>query len=314
MTSLRQRVEAKLSELYPYLSKPRVCGLYVGGTADDPQIVVHFEGEEPLPAGELPSSVKLDLGPGVGIFEVPVRAFAAGQHELQPAEGGNAPRAGSRDLERAERPCPGGMPIEGVAGPGTLGVNVDWPPAAGAFCLLSNNHVISLNGVGEPIYQPRETTRSLIAKTTGYAPVHTYGSPDEPSPVFTRQDLAWAAITYDMGSPCIRKSSTSLILPGGIHEPRETERVWLVGARSNELHAYIASVCYAVKVAWPRPGCGTWAWFKDQILLSKSVTSHGDSGAVYLTDAFNMLVGIHVGANNLGSWGSPLILPGAAPR
>lgn len=303
MSSRKQQVEAHLPTLYHYLSHARVFGLYVDGTDDAPEIVLHFEGEDPPEPGEFPLSVPLDLD-GVIVY-VPLSVLPAGRNRLDSTMVGDAGTV--LNVTTRERPCPGGFQITAL-GQATLGVNVDWPSAGGAFCLLCNNHAISGNELGVKVYQPRDAIDNLLTETSGYALVRTYPSPCQPCPEYNEQDLAWAVISMKMGSPYIQVSSTCSVLPEGICEPGEGERIFLVGARSGEQIAQIASTRYCTKVEWPRAASGQWAWFKDQILLDKDVTAPGDSGAVYVVQDGDSLVGIHVGANNLGSWGSPLLV------
>ncbi len=282
-----------------WLSRPNIVGLSVGakvvkGAATTRRaLVVHVVEKKPagaLTGADFPVPAQLELevpGPdgSTSTVSVPTDVIAVGEARLQA-------------LDQRVRPCPGGYQVDsGVTGiSGTLGVNIAW---RGAYRLLASNHVIAENGnVGSEVYQPRDNADDLVGTVNGYVPVVLYPKPDEPNPVFNKQDLAWSNVGKDVCAPAIYEIGA----PKGIREPKVGETVRLVGKQTGAVKtAKVVSVDLQKKMKWPIGGT-QFAWFTSLIQLDSVVTVAGDSGAAYVADD-GMVVGLHMGANDAYSFG-----------
>lgn len=289
-------LEPLVHTLRPWLSRPNIVGLSagfktVGGAkTDEPAIIVHVERKLPLDALgpddlPVPPEVSLDRMTHDGeatTVSAPTDVIEVGVVRLQA-------------LDQRIRPIPGAYQITaaGIDGTGTLGVNLDW---AGKYRLLTNNHVISENGLGSLVYQPTEDDNNEIGKVDGFTEVYTYPSRNEPKPRFNYQDLAWH--NWEDGEETGMREIANLWKPNGYRPPRRGEKVKLIGKQTAGVkHATIESIEFQVSVKWSD---GQWAWFGSMILLDRNVTQAGDSGCAYLAEDDDMVVGLHIGVEEKG--------------
>jgi len=293
-----RKIEAALRDhLAELLTRPGVVGARVGnkevGGRDTGQMAVIVEVEEKrareeLEAGELVPEV-LEMDVGEAPIAVPTDVQPVGHERLEV-------------LDKRVRPAPGGIQIEAenINATGTLGVNILFGEH---FRLLTNNHVISENGnVGAAVYQPTEGKKNLLARVSGFVEVVTYAEKEQPRPVFNRMDLAWCNVDADTAAPSIEMLGT----PAGIRAPRMNEKVRLVGKQTGTVQrARIVNTQLAKVLRWP-DAQGDWAFFENMIQLDRVVTRAGDSGTAYVAVSDNYVVGIHVGANQMYSWGCTL--------
>jgi hypothetical protein len=294
-------LEPLLYTLRPWLSRPNIVGLSVGGKqvagsdTSQPAIVVHVVEKKPVSALgaddlRVPPEVQLDRRAGDGRVEtvsVPTDVVEVGVDHADV-------------LDQRVRPVPGAYQIaaKGIGGTGTLGVNIVW---AGRYRLLTNNHVISQNGhLGADVFEPSDGADNKIGTVDGYVPVITYPRDDQPNPTYNNQDLAYCNEHPDVGSPQIK----DLGVPGGIRAPRVGETVRLIGKQTAAVRtATIDSITLQKKIEWLP---GQWAWFERMVQLSAKVTQPGDSGTAYVAMDDDMVVGLHVASNDLYSWGCQL--------
>jgi hypothetical protein len=291
--------EVVLQALKGWLSQPNVVGLTVGpkrvgGVASDRRaIIVHVVRKAPFSALDdqafaIPAEVEFDVprpDGSVGTARMPTDVIEVGEPHLQV-------------LNQRVRPCPGGYQIvaDNVNILGTLGVNMVW---RGKYRLLASNHVISENGhLDADVFQPSKNPNDIVGNVVGWIPIVTYPNENEPNPVYNQQDMAWSDVGNDLCAPAIYEIG----VPKGRRPPKNGETVRLIGRTTGTLMtAKIASVSLKTMYKWPLNGT-EWAWFEDFIQLDSRVTQSGDSGAAYVADD-DMVVGLHVGANNVYSFG-----------
>jgi hypothetical protein len=202
-----------------------------------------------------------------------------------------------------QRPCPGGYQIQGFRNiyTGTLGVNIEWQ---GVYSLLSCNHVLSVNGQNQNgVYQPTMLIPNILVKgAPQFVNLTLYTDPNYDFPTFNTQDLAWIPIDEQQGSPDI----IGLCTPAGIRAPIVGEKVSVVGAQTGTIKkAKITSLKFQVGPINFNDS-NQYAWFDNLIELNGKITQTGDSGAAYIAEKDNMLVGIHMGSTSLNSYGCQL--------
>ena len=183
----------------------------------------------------------------------------------------------------------------GVNGQGTLGVNTKYK---GKYRLLSAAHVLTgfdRANIGKTInvrtspfdeYQPMGTT------VEGQVDVTLYDSGTEPKPVYAKQDLAWATVTKQQGSPDI----IGIGAVSGIHDPVEGEKVQFYGATSQDLQRNIVvedtSTTHKLRLL---VGSDTkYAYFEDvcRLDISNAIALPGDSGSAIIAQSDRAIVGI----------------------
>ncbi|WP_426301957.1 hypothetical protein [Arthrobacter sp. R-11] len=287
----REQIEPVLQSVSPWLSNANITGLTVGPKAvsgrqtDDLAVVVHVV--EKKPSSEL------------GIDDLPVPPFV----EVHAQDDGGAPRVEQVPTDVVEsgvirlcqldgrvRPAPGGYKIAVSDGfftdaTGTLGVNITW---GGRFRLLTNNHVISMNGTrGPTVYQPDWALwGNTLTTVSGYEPVVTYANRNQPSPVFNRTDLAWCDMTATDGDPDIH----GIGVPVGLRGPAVNDAVQWIGKTTGVVqNATIASVTGRFVMEFMD---GRWAWFRDVITFNQGTVRQGDSGSAVFATADSKVVGL----------------------
>lgn len=298
------RLESALEAVKPWLSEPGVTGLsigpkVVGGRETGEQAVLVFV-ERKRPAAALgaddfpvPATVELHTltGPGeVGTVSLPTDVQETGRNRVQV-------------LNQRVRPVPGGyqLAVQNFGWTGTLGVNIVW---GGKYRTLSNNHVLSDNGnLRASVYEPDKGSNNSIGTVDGYVPVALYASPDEKKPLYNTQDLAWAEASTRVASPEIHRIGT----PTGLRAPVPGEQIRLIGKQTGSVQsAAVVDIITKKVVEWQPGAAKPWAFFERIIRLDRVCTQEGDSGSAYVADDDDMVVGLHIGANNSYSWGCQL--------
>ncbi len=288
----------------PWLSRPNIVGLTVGpktigGRATtDRAVVVHViekKSRAALGPDDFPVPRQIELhvpadGGRVQVLAMPTDVIEVGELRTEA-------------LNQRIRPARGGYQIaaDNIKGTGTLGVNIVW---AARYRMLTNNHVISENGnLSALVHQPDGGPGDILGTVDGYVPVVSYPSPVTPFPLYNHQDLAWSNLDSSIGSPEIAQIG----IPTGLRAPVPGEGVVLIGKQTGEVRkAVVASTALTMRLEWPFPGSGTWAWFENMIQLSGSITQPGDSGSAYVALTDNQVVGIHVGGCAAYSFGCQL--------
>lgn len=194
-------------------------------------------------------------------------------------------------------PYKGGSQIaaQNVGGGGTLGVNTQYK---GSYRLLSAAHVLTKfdpKNIGQKIFarsnssdQPADTG----ATVTGQVSVVLYDKPNEPSPTYAKQDLAWANITEGQGSPEIK----SIGKVGPIRNPVVNEKAKFYGGKSedlfedSEVEDISASMILKVQV----DGNIKYGYFEDVAVISLpgATPVPGDSGSAIIAESDNNVIGI----------------------
>jgi hypothetical protein len=287
-----------------WLSRPNIVGLTVGRkavggrTTTARAVVVHViekKARAALGPDDFPVPRQVDVhvpgaDGGVRTLSVPTDVVEVGELRTEA-------------LNQRVRPAPGGYQIaaENIKGSGTLGVNIVW---AARYRMLTNNHVISENGnLDAAVYQPEGGPGDRLGTVDGYVPVVAYPSSVTPFPHYNRQDLAWSDIDPSVGSPEITQIGT----PTGVRAPVPGEGVVVIGKQTGQARrTMVASTTLAVRLEWPSPGSGAWAWFENMIQLGASVAQSGDSGSAYVALTDRKVVGIHVGGGAAYSFGCQL--------
>ena len=197
-------------------------------------------------------------------------------------------------------PYKGGSLIKNIDLPfvGCLGVNTDY---GGSYRLLSAAHVLTnfdRDNIGKEIEVKNAQGKfvPIGATVTDQVDVVLYDSPKEPKPKYAKQDLAWAVITCEKGSPEIK--CMSLRKPRNIRKINPGERVKFYGGYSNVLKENVEVECtlamVKMKVATPS-GAAKYAYFEDvcRIVRPKSFLSgKEDSGTAIVAQNDDALVGM----------------------
>jgi hypothetical protein len=289
----------------PWLSRPNIIGLTVGAktiggrATTDRAMVVHViekKARSALGPDDFPVPRQIEV-------HVPVAGAGAVRTVALPTDVVEVGELRTEVLDQRVRPAKGGYQIaaDNLKGTGTLGVNIVW---ASRYRMLTTNHAISENGnLAAEIYQPDGGSGDVLGTVDGYVPVLTYPSPVVPFPAYNRQDLAWCDIDPSVGSPEIAEIGT----PSGLRAPVVGEAITMIGKQSGQVRrATVSSTTLALRLEWPLPGAGAWAWFDNLIQVSSSVTQPGDSGSAYVALTDGKVVGIHIGGGAAYSFGCQL--------
>ena len=191
--------------------------------------------------------------------------------------------------------------LDGMKGIGCLGVNTQHD---GSYRLLSAAHVLTKfdsDNIGKAIFVKNDQGKfvPIGAKVTGQAEkVKLFDSPKEPERAedYADQDLAWADITKEKGSPEIKMIGT----PGTIRKLREypKEEVKYYAGRSNvhEEKTKVKCDVSSTKVSRVSPdGTKKYAFFKNLCRIeAKKPLKKGDSGTAIVSadQDENSLLGI----------------------
>ena len=229
------------------------------------------------------------------MVRIPVQVVEEGELELLISSdedenpGNNAPyKGGSRIM------CP---PLQGV---GCLGANAQYE---GSYRLFSAAHFLTKfdprNIGNEIMVRDNDNYVEIGARVTGQAYVALYDTPDVRNPQFAQQDLAWANITEDRGSPEIEVVGT----PTQIRPVRQGEGVKYYGGRSrdNGRHVKVEDVISLTKpkVLFP-DGAIKYCYFEDvcRIEPENSGLTKGDSGTAIVAEDDDALLGILMSGSN----------------
>lgn len=183
---------------------------------------------------------------------------------------------------------------------GCLGANAQY---TGAYRLLSAAHVLTKfdrNYIGKQI-QVLDGSQwvDIGATVTDQVDVVLYDSSTVPHPVRAKQDLAWANISPDRGSPAIIDIGT----PGGIREIKDDEKVKFYAGRTGVLETDVpVDDIYAeikLKVITPS-GATKYAYFEDVCRIEQPIpVGNGDSGTAIVAEDDNALLGILFSVNSM---------------
>ena len=177
---------------------------------------------------------------------------------------------------------------------GTLGVNTHYK---GVYRLLSAAHVLTQfdeSNIGKKILASSTEDyhfEDTGATVTGQVHVDLYDRLIEP-PVYAKQDLAWANITEEKGSPKIKEIGDV----GGIRDPDLEEFVQFYGGISACLHhnLKVLDVSTKIRVNFNINGATKYGYFEEvvKIDLTQGVTLRGDSGSAVIAQRDKSIVGI----------------------
>ncbi len=180
---------------------------------------------------------------------------------------------------------------------GTLGVNTQYK---GTYRLLSAAHVLTQfdpGNIGKAINARsdpgNDQYQSMGTTVEGQVNVTLYASSSEPNPVYAKQDLAWATVTPQQGSPEI----IDIGAVNGIRAPNNSEKVQFYGAASEELQSdiVVADTSTMVTVRL-QVGIGSYkyAYFEDvcRLDISNASVLPGDSGSAMIAQSDKAIVGI----------------------
>ena len=206
-------------------------------------------------------------------------------------------------------PCKGGCKIctQGLNNSGTLGVNIEYN---GQYRLLTCAHVLTEHkdtNIGKDIFVVDEGDYEPIASVESHVPVTVYNSKDVPYPVRSTQDLAWATISQQRGSPLVKEIGNVC----GIRHPYQKEMVQYYGAVSLGLQDNIpvksTSVAVAVKV--PTSEGDKWTFYERVIKLDirYATVNKGDSGSAIVAQSDKTVVGILMSASESNAYACKLL-------
>ncbi len=198
---------------------------------------------------------------------------------------------------RNEPPYKGASLIKNAAltGQGCLGANAQYE---GSCRLLSAAHVLTKfdrDYIGKQILVENEKGEAaeIGATVTDQVDVVLYDTPTEPQPVYAKQDLAWANITKDRGSPEIMEIGTA----GSIRKINPGEHVKYYGGRSLDLreNVEVEDIMATMKLRVITPSGSTkYGYFEDVCRMEPlmSFLNSGDSGTAIVAQSDNALLGI----------------------
>ena len=193
-------------------------------------------------------------------------------------------------------PYKGGSSIktETIDAKGTLGVNTYYK---GVYRLLSGAHVLTQfdeSNIGKKVLASSdgEHFEDTIATVTGQVKVVLYDKPAQPAPVYAKQDLAWANITEEKGSPEIKEIGHV----GGIRDPVLKELVQFYGGESEDLSKDLEILDVSAKLAvrFMINGATKYGFFEDVVKfdLTQAAPLPGDSGSAIIAQRDKAIVGI----------------------
>ena len=225
----------------------------------------------------LPKSVSFETEDKVKI-EIPVQVVEEGE------------------IVALSAPYKGGSSIktETIDAKGTLGANTHYK---GVYRLLSGAHVLTQfdeSNIGKKVLvsSDGEHFEDTIATVTGQVNVVLYDKPAQPAPVYAKQDLAWANITEDKGSPEIKEIGRV----GNIRDPVLKELVQFYGAESEDLAKDLEVLDVSAKLAvrFKINGANKYGYFEDVVKfdITEAAPLPGDSGSAIIAQNDKTIVGI----------------------
>ena len=227
------------------------------------------------------------IGDNNEVVSIPVEVVEEGELMLLPQD----------KLDQDGSPYLGGSVIktQGIAFVGCLGANADYQ---GEYRLLSAAHVLTRfdrSFIGKEIEVRNEEGDfvNIGATVTDQVDVVLYDTATEPNPVYAKQDLAWANITKDKGSPEI----IDIGIPGKIRKVKPGEKVKFYAGVSLDLvrDVEITDTMYSAKLKTLTPdGKVKYAYFEDTCRIDPfmSFVTRGDSGTAVVAESDNALLGI----------------------
>ena len=180
---------------------------------------------------------------------------------------------------------------------GSLGVNTRYK---GTYRLLSAAHVLTRfdeDNIGKQIIaksDPDEEEYEYIGATvTGQVPVDLYENINATcSTLYAKQDLAWANITEERGSPIIKRIG----YVGDIRDPCLGELVQVYAGMSKDCYNNLKVVGVSVKIKVPFNINNTtkYGFFEDVVKfdITQAALIPGDSGSAIIAQSDKGIVGI----------------------
>ena len=184
---------------------------------------------------------------------------------------------------------------------GCLGANAQYK---GSYRLLSAAHVLTAFDryyVGKKVLVENEEGDyvEIGATVTDQVDVVLYDTPNEPSPVYAKQDLAWANITEQEGSPEIEEIG----LPSNIRKVVANELVKYYAGKTGDLgsEVQVEDTMAMTKIRTKTSSGSTkYAYFEDVCRTAsfQCFMAPGDSGTAIVAESDNALLGITMSASS----------------
>ena len=185
---------------------------------------------------------------------------------------------------------------------GCLGPNAEYQ---GAYRLLSAAHVLTEfrhdNIGGEILVRNNEGDFVPIGATvTDHVHVELYDTPNETNAAYASQDLAWANITRDIGSPQIDGIPD---IPRNIRRISPSDLVKYCSGNSCDLASEVDVESHIdkaiIKIITTTEGT-KYAYFEDLCRIEPfmALLNEGDSGTAIVAESDNHLLGILIGMND----------------
>ena len=186
---------------------------------------------------------------------------------------------------------------------GCLGANAEYK---GTYRLLSAAHVLTnfdRQYIGKQVLLMNGSQWVNIGATvTGQVNVSLYDASTVCYPVFAKQDLAWANITTDRGSPTI----IEIGLPTGIRKIEADEEVKFFAGNTEapETGVQVDDIIAEMKLAVRTPSGETkYAYFEDVCRINGAIAvGPGDSGTAIVAENDNALLGILISTSLASSY------------
>ena len=187
---------------------------------------------------------------------------------------------------------------------GCLGANAEFQ---GVYRLLSAAHVLTEfdpeNLGGNILVRNFEGAEVPIGATvTGHVPVELYDTPNETNATYASQDLAWADITRDVGSPEIDGIPE---IPNRIRRISSSDSVvQYSGGSAGDFASYVDVESHIdsvkIKTINSTTEATKYAYFEDLCRIEPfmSFLKEGDSGTAIVAESDSDLVGILIGMND----------------
>ena len=225
-----------------------------------------------------------------GIARIPVDVVEEGELVFSQGYPGNHKRNGPPPYKGASLIKNADLNVEGC-----LGANAKYK---GSYRLLSAAHVLTAfdrNYIGKKVMVENNVGDyvEIGATVTDQVDVVLYDTPNETSPVRAKQDLAWADITKDKGSPEIE----IIGVPTNIRKVVPNELVKYYGGNSGDLgrDVEVKDTMAMTKIKLTTSsGAVKYAYFEDLCRTRSTVClmGPGDSGTAIVAESDNALLGI----------------------
>lgn len=237
---------------------------------------------------------------------IPVKIVPEGEIGVTVSESVNPPSEHALTHHaRKDAPYQGGSLIRNASLDvvGCLGANTQYK---GAYRLLSAAHVLTnfhRSYIGNQVLVMNGSQWVDIGATvTDQVDVVLYDSSTVPDPIFAKEDLAWANITPDRGSPAIIDTGT----PEGIRTINDEEKVKFFAGRTGapETGVEVDDIHTETKLTVRTPsGATKYAYFEDICRIDGAIAvGPGDSGTAIVAENDNALLGILISTSLVSSY------------